>query len=258
MDGKILVAHRNEMVLDVIQEMLQNVGFATTATSDSHQALAKALSESYNLIIIDRNLPGTLDGVRLVERLRKYGVRVPIIGTSPEETWVTPGSDVTPDIDRFLPAPFGYGDLIRTAEALLNRPLAPAVMAQPEPEKLPAVAEPPAIPAQKTVVQAAGPSVKIPLAPPKIHQWQPPALENRAGPARILVVDQNDEARERTAALLTNAGYEVSAIRNGQEAYEATMLDDFDLILCDLWLVWMVSRWWTRCARAASAAPSLC
>ena len=92
MDGKILVAHRNEMVLDVIRDMLQNVGFATTLTTDGHQALAKALSERYNLIIVDRNLPGALDGVRLAERLRKYGVRAPIIAARAEVTESTTAS----------------------------------------------------------------------------------------------------------------------------------------------------------------------
>ena len=238
MDGKILIVHRNQMVLDVIQEMLQNVGFATTLTTDGHQALAKALSEHYKLIIVDRNLSGSLDGMRLVERLRKYGVRSPIIGTSPEGTWQTTEGDPAPEVDRFLPSPFGYGDLIRVAESLLERSLEPTFQAEPDPEPaLPVAPEPLVVPEHRPTVEAARPSVSTRRMEQEIKQWEPPAVEDVAGPARILVVDQDDEARERTAGLLSEAGYAVTGIQNGQEAYETTMLDDFDMILCDLWLV---------------------
>ena len=243
MEGKILIVHRNEMVLDVIQEMLQNVGFATTLTTDGHQALAKALSEHFNLVIIDRNLEGAIDGIKLVERLRRYGVRAPIIGTSPEETWQSSTGGATDEIDRFLPAPFGYGDLIRAAETLLDRSLSPPIPREPDPvEELPTVAAPP-IPAprepKEAAVQAVRPPVKVQPPKPVIRKWQPPAIENRTGPARILVVDTDDGDRRRTVKLLSGENRQITDIRNGQDAYEATMLNDYDLIVSDLWLVGM-------------------
>ena len=40
MEGRILVVHRNELILDVIQEMLQDVGYAVSLASDGHRALS--------------------------------------------------------------------------------------------------------------------------------------------------------------------------------------------------------------------------
>jgi DNA-binding response OmpR family regulator len=59
------------------------------------------------------------------------------------------------------------------------------------------------------------------------------------GPTRILVVETDEDDRRTVAGYLTEAGYDVSTLRGGQEAYEHTMLSDYDLILTDLWLVGM-------------------
>ena len=63
MEGKILVVHRNELILDVIQEMLQDVGYAVSLTSDPQRALSKAMAHSYEVIIIDRHLEGNSTGL---------------------------------------------------------------------------------------------------------------------------------------------------------------------------------------------------
>ena len=62
MQGKILVVHRNELILDVIQEMLQDIGYAVTLATDGHRALGKAMAGHFNLIIVNHTLTGNLDG----------------------------------------------------------------------------------------------------------------------------------------------------------------------------------------------------
>ena len=61
----------------------------------------------------------------------------------------------------------------------------------------------------------------------------------RPGPAHVLVVETDEDDRRTVAEYLTEAGYDVSTLRGGQEAYEDTMLNNYDLILTDLWLVGM-------------------
>jgi DNA-binding response OmpR family regulator len=117
MEGKILVVHRNELILDVIQEMLQDVGYAVSLTSDPQRALSKAMAHSYEVIIIDRHLEGEFDGVRLVELLRKYGVQSPVIGTAPNADWAEQSIDL---VDLLLPAPFDYSELIKAVADLLE------------------------------------------------------------------------------------------------------------------------------------------
>lgn len=52
--------------------------------------------------------------------------------------------------------------------------------------------------------------------------------------ARILVVDDQEEIRDLTAAILTGEGYEVSTACNGEEALSAAYRQRFDLILLDI------------------------
>ena len=117
MEGKILVVHRNELILDVIQEMLQDAGYAVSMTSDPQRALSKAMAHSYEVIIIDRHLDGEFDGVRLVELLRKYGVQSPVIGTAPNADWAEQSIDL---VDRLIPAPFDYSELVKAVADLLE------------------------------------------------------------------------------------------------------------------------------------------
>jgi DNA-binding response OmpR family regulator len=249
MEGRILVAHRNELILDVIQEMLQNVGYAATLTSDGHQALAKAMSEHYNLIIVDRNLAGEMDGVRLVERLRKYGIKTPIIGTAPETSWSSNEGSTGDPVDFFLPSPFGYHELVNAASALLNKDLVPPISIEnigPTPEvetdtlfetTVNEIEDSPKAP--EPIVQSAPEPTRIFPHPATYKAWEPPPLMQYTGAPRILLIDTNDEHRDQATRQLTDAGFVVTAIKDGQEAYEDTMLNDYELILTDLWLVGM-------------------
>ncbi len=250
MEGRILVAHRNELILDVIQEMLQNVGYAATLTSDGHQALAKAMSKHYHLIIVDRNLAGEMDGIRLVKRLRKYGVKTPIIGTAPETTW-TDAEKNSPEerIDFFLPSPFGYHELVNAASALLNRDLVspvPLEDIEPSPEVDTEDLFEPTVEENHEAPTAPEPNVQSPSEPARIvprpstyKTWEPQPLMQYSGPPRILLIDTNEDHRAQASKHLTDAGFEVTALKDGQEAYEDTMLNDYELILTDLWLVGM-------------------
>ena len=52
--------------------------------------------------------------------------------------------------------------------------------------------------------------------------------------ARILVVDDQEEIRDLTAAILTGDGHLVSTACNGEEALAAAYRERFDLILLDI------------------------
>ena len=251
MAGKILVVHRNELILDVIQEMLQNTGYAVTQTTSGHRALSKAMSEHFQLIIVDRNLTEDLDGIRLVERLRKYGVRAPVIGTAPEDAWEPAEGSAAPEVNRFLSTPFEYSELMEAVDALLNRRPAPSVSLDsepslpeppPAPESLLAPEPPPLAPEPPPPEPSSAPparSTRTVRPPDLIRAWEPRRLERREGPPRILLVDNRKADRKQVSECLTRAGYEVTAIQGGQEAYEDAMLNDYELILTDLWLVGM-------------------
>ena len=242
MAGNILIVHRNELVLDVIQEMLQKAGCRVTMATDGHRALAKAMCERFSLIIVDRNLDGEFTGIDLVERLRKYGIRTPIIGTAPERSWQTPTA--AGEVDSFLSSPFGYGELINAAESLLNCSLAPKVSLDalgPGDDELEDLPELPDLTPELdlTEPEPAQPAAEASSdARPQIDFSRVPAME-AVGRPRILLLDHDDDDRESLAEDLIAAGFQVTPFKGGQDAYEDTMLNDYDLVLTDLWVMGM-------------------
>jgi len=237
MEDKILVVHGNELILDVVQEMLQNTGYAVTLASDGHRALSKAMSGTYSLIIVDRNLEGEPDGVRLVELLRRYGVRAPIIGTAPEAPWSEAATTSLSEVDYLLPAPFDYGELTQAVSELLGPEPGAALPTGEVPAPVEAQPDPPT-PVSAPERRPARAPAAVP-EPSPARRWDPRHVESREGPPRVLVVDNSPDDSGPLARSLEESGYEVAVIRSGQDAYEATMLNDYELIITDLWLTGM-------------------
>ena len=80
-----------------------------------------AASEPYDVIIMDRMLPGDIDGLAIIEALRKSGKRTPILILSAL-------SDVDERIrglraggDDYLTKPFAFGELLARLDALTRR-----------------------------------------------------------------------------------------------------------------------------------------
>ena len=57
---------------------LSESGHVADRATDGETGLALALEEIYDVLIVDRRLPG-LDGIALVERLRKQGIATPVL-----------------------------------------------------------------------------------------------------------------------------------------------------------------------------------
>jgi PleD family two-component response regulator len=53
------------------------------------------------------------------------------------------------------------------------------------------------------------------------NDTDPSAQPGRAGPARVLVADDNADMREYLARLLRSAGYQVTTVTDGQAALDA-------------------------------------
>ena len=251
MQGKILVVHRNELILDVIREMLQDLGYAVTQAKDGHRALGKALSTHFNIIVVNHVLNGGLTGSQLVERMKKYGVRAPIIGTAPNATWDVPTGFVAGTVDYLLPSPFDYAELIKAVESLSNgKAIEPAVQepvsSETDPFSEPEWPEEPQLHSEtdflntiEALPPALPPAIQKPLPAAPIHRpssFMPPEEPQRIGAPRVLLVETDRKVCKQIEHHFTRAGFEVAIFHNGKDAYENTMLTDYEFILTDLWL----------------------
>ena len=118
---KILLVEDNERVSRFVTKGLHESGHSVDHAGNGRDGILLAASQSYDVIIMDRMLPGQIDGLGIIEALRKTGNRVPILILSAL-------SDVNERIrglhsggDDYLTKPFAFGELLARLDALHRR-----------------------------------------------------------------------------------------------------------------------------------------
>jgi two-component system OmpR family response regulator len=118
---KLLLVEDNERVAAFLEKGLKESGHTADHANNGRDGMFLAASEPYDAIIMDRMLPGGIDGLAIIETLRKTGSKVPILILSAL-------SDVDDRIrglksggDDYLVKPFAFGELLARLDALLRR-----------------------------------------------------------------------------------------------------------------------------------------
>ena len=75
---KILVVEDNERVARFVTRGLREAGHTVEHADNGRDGLFSAASEAYDVIVMDRMLPGNIDGLTIIETLRQAGNRTPI------------------------------------------------------------------------------------------------------------------------------------------------------------------------------------
>ncbi len=78
LSGKILVAEDDGVNQKVILSMLKKVGLQTTLANDGREAVEKATTESFDLILMDMHMPN-MNGYEATKLLREKGFTKPIL-----------------------------------------------------------------------------------------------------------------------------------------------------------------------------------
>lgn len=117
---RILLIEDDSGVAGYIVKGLAEAGHTTDHVCDGNDGLAAAMVESYDVIVVDRMLPGT-DGLTIVRSLRNKHNRVPVI-------FLTALGEVDERVkclraggDDYLTKPFSFSELLARIEALLRR-----------------------------------------------------------------------------------------------------------------------------------------
>ena len=116
---KILIIDDDTDLSMIITDMLENKGFSVTCATSSEEAFDLLAESSFDLILLDINLPDS-SGFEICRQLREVS-HVPVIFASARtsETDRITGFDIGGD--DYLPKPYSMKELLSRINALLRR-----------------------------------------------------------------------------------------------------------------------------------------
>jgi len=118
---KLLIVEDNERVAQFLKKGLQESGHTADHAATGRDGMFFAASEPYDAIIMDRMLPGGIDGLGIIEALRKSGNKVPILILSALSGVDDRIRGLKSGGDDYLVKPFAFGELLARLDALVRR-----------------------------------------------------------------------------------------------------------------------------------------
>jgi len=118
---KILIVEDNERVARFVTRGLREAGHTVEHADNGRDGLFIAASEPYDVIVMDRMLPGNIDGLAIIEALRKSGNRTPILILSALNDVDERIRGLRSGGDDYLTKPFAFGELLARVDALGRR-----------------------------------------------------------------------------------------------------------------------------------------
>jgi two-component system OmpR family response regulator len=117
---RILIIEDDASVAEYIAKGLKESGYTVDHASDGKDGLALALSENYDLFIIDRMLP-FLDGLSIIQKIRSEDLKSPVLILSALGEVDDRVKGLKAGGDDYLAKPFAFAELLARVEALLRR-----------------------------------------------------------------------------------------------------------------------------------------
>jgi two-component system, OmpR family, response regulator len=117
---RVLLIEDDPEAASYVARGLRESGHVTDHAADGPRGLELALSGPYDVLIVDRMLP-KLDGLAIVEALRRSGVRTPALILSARSRVEDRVEGLQAGGDDYLSKPFAFAELLARLEALVRR-----------------------------------------------------------------------------------------------------------------------------------------
>jgi len=126
---RVLVVEDNADVGKRLTQGLREHGFTVDLVLHGDEAFAYAGSGGYDLLILDRMLPGC-DGLDLLRRLRAGGIASPAIFLTAKSSITDRVEGLDAGADDYLVKPFAFAELLARIRVVLRRgsEIAPAIL----------------------------------------------------------------------------------------------------------------------------------
>jgi two-component system OmpR family response regulator len=118
---RILVVEDDKDVAGFVVKGLREAGHVVEHADNGRDGLFMAASEAFDAIVLDRMLPGGVDGLRLLETLRSQGNNTPVLFLSAMAQVDDRVRGLKAGGDDYLTKPFAFAELLARVEALARR-----------------------------------------------------------------------------------------------------------------------------------------
>lgn len=118
--ARILVVEDDRELRDLLAQLFTQAGYAVDAVADGQAGLHRALTDPYDVLVIDRGLPA-VEGLDLVRRLRRRGVATPVLILTAYGSVSDVVSGLDAGAEDYLVKPFEIDVLLARVRALLRR-----------------------------------------------------------------------------------------------------------------------------------------
>ena len=117
---RILVIEDDRRLASMLAEILDAEGYDVTLAHDGQRALHEGLTRSFDVLLLDRGLPG-LEGLDVLGRLRGRGVLTPVLVLSALGTPADRVEGLDRGAEDYLSKPFDMAELLARLRALRRR-----------------------------------------------------------------------------------------------------------------------------------------
>ncbi len=118
--ASVLIADDEARISGFIEKGLRSAGFAARVATTGTEALELALTDEFDLLVLDVNMPG-LDGFEVLERLRGSGSRLPVIMLTARVELHDTVAGLEGGADDYLGKPFRFDELLARIRLRMRR-----------------------------------------------------------------------------------------------------------------------------------------
>jgi DNA-binding response OmpR family regulator len=118
---RILVIEDDKELCSILEYQMKKSGMEVDFCHDGEEALLYGTKQTYDVIMLDRMLPG-MEGISVLEKLRRNKVSTPVIMVTAMDQLENRIEGLDSGADDYLTKPFEIGELLARIRALARRP----------------------------------------------------------------------------------------------------------------------------------------
>jgi DNA-binding response OmpR family regulator len=120
---RLLLVEDDKWLANALAFQLKEENYTVDVASDGTTGLEFALATDYDLVLLDRMLPG-MDGLEILKRMRTAGKRNPVLFITAKDAIEDRITGLDAGADDYLVKPFSTGEMLARVRALCRRPAA--------------------------------------------------------------------------------------------------------------------------------------